>query len=103
MTPQNQTIPEPPRCPACGSGNIAPVRKNYDGGLGCLGLILFGWWGLLLGLLGGDQIEMYCQNCGFRWMPQGRGCFSGCFQVIAAIITAGIIIFLVMLILAVLL
>ncbi len=103
MPQPNQTIPEPPRCPACGSCNVVPVRKNYDGGLGCLGLILFGWWGLLLGLLGGDQIEMYCQNCGSRWMPQGRGCFAGWFQVVAAIVTAAIVIFLVMLLLAALL
>ena len=38
-------------CPYCASSQISPVRKNYDGGLGCLGLILFGWWGLLLGLV----------------------------------------------------
>ena len=29
-------------CPYCASDQISPVRKNYDGGLGCLGLILFG-------------------------------------------------------------
>ena len=73
-------------CPNCGSHLVVPVRKNYDGGLGCLGLILFGWWGLLLGLLGGGDIEMYCQHCGARWSPQGRGC--GCLGVIiSALIT----------------
>ena len=90
----------PVRCPFCGGVRVAAVRKNYDGGLGCLGLILFGWMGLLLGLLGGNDIEMYCQDCGHRWDPRGRGCFSGCFTVAAAILAAMAVIFLVMLILA---
>ena len=80
--------PPPVHCPACGGSRVGPVRKNFDGGLGCLGLILFGWMGLLLGLLGGSDIEMYCQNCGHRWDPQGRGCFSGCFTLAAVIIAA---------------
>ena len=67
-------------CPQCGSTQIAPVRKNYDMGCGCLGLLLFGWIGLLLGLLGGGDVEMVCANCGARWEP-GRhkdGASSGC-------------------------
>ena len=70
--------PQAPRCPSCGSEQVTPVRKDYDGGLGCLGLLLFGWWGLLLGLLGGNDIEMYCIKCGYRWSPGGKGCLSGC-------------------------
>lgn len=58
------------RCPQCGSTQIAPVRKDYDMGCGCLGLILFGWIGLLLGLLGGGNVEMVCANCGARWEPR---------------------------------
>ena len=54
------------RCPQCGSTQIAPVRKDYDMGCGCLGLILFGWIGLLLGLLGGGNVDMVCANCGGR-------------------------------------
>ncbi len=81
-------------CPNCGSRLVVPVRKNYDGGLGCLGLILFGWWGLLLGLLGGGDIEMYCQHCGARWTPQGRGC--GCLGTIISAVFA-LFIFLVIL------
>ena len=57
------------RCPECGSSQIAPVRKNYDMGCGCLGLLLFGWIGLLLGLLGAGDVEMVCANCGARWEP----------------------------------
>ena len=86
----NQTHPEseipPVQCPVCSSRQVAPVRKNFDGGLGCLGLILFGWVGLLLGLLGGSDIEMYCQNCGYRWSPQGRGCFPACGTIAAVIL-----------------
>ncbi len=57
------------RCPQCGSTQFSPVRKNYDMGCGCLGLVLFGWIGLLLGLLGGGDVEMVCANCGARWEP----------------------------------
>ena len=88
-------------CPNCGSHLVVPVRKNYDGGLGCLGLILFGWWGLLLGLLGGGDIEMYCQHCGARWSPQGRGC--GCIgALVSALITFIVIGVIIQLIIAVL-
>ena len=75
-------------CPQCGSTQIAPVRKNYDMGCGCLGLLLFGWIGLLLGLLGGGDVEMVCANCGARWEP-GRhkdGASSGCLPSLLLII-----------------
>ena len=86
-------------CPYCASDQISPVRKNYDGGLGCLGLLLFGWWGLLLGLLGGGDVEMVCHNCGARWNPRGPGCFSGCLTVLAAIIAAAAVIVVIILLL----
>ena len=94
---QNISNPPPVCCPVCGSREAVPVRKNYDAGLGCLGLLLFSWWGLLLGLLGGNDIEMYCQNCGYRWRPQGRGCLAGCLDVAAAIVAALMILFLILL------
>ena len=85
-------------CPNCGSRLVVPVRKNYDGGLGCLGLILFGWWGLLLGLLGGGEIEMFCSHCGHRWSPgsSGCGCLAGCIALIVSliIVVAAIVLFL---------
>ena len=92
-------------CPYCASSQISPVRKNYDGGLGCLGLILFGWWGLLLGLLGGGDVEMVCHNCGARWTPGRSGCISGflsgCISAVFAIIVVfGVIALAVFLILA---
>lgn len=90
-------------CPYCASSQISPVRKNYDGGLGCLGLILFGWWGLLLGLLGGGDIEMVCHNCGSRWTPGRSGCISGCLSsILAAIVLTGIAAAILFLILALL-
>jgi len=45
------------------------VRRDFDPGCGCLGLLLFGWIGLLLGLLGGGDAELVCRNCGARWRP----------------------------------
>ena len=58
-------------CPSCGSTQISAVRKNYDPGCGWLGLLLFGWVGLLLGLLGANDVEMVCNQCGARW-PAGK-------------------------------
>ena len=75
MSEQNNNKNKPVCCPYCASTQVAPVERSYDGGLGCLGLILFGWWGLLLGLLGGGT-DMYCMNCGRRWNPRSKGC--GC-------------------------
>ena len=57
-------------CPNCGSTQITAVRRTYSPGCGCLGLLLFGWWGLLLGLLGVDDVELVCAKCGTRW-PAG--------------------------------
>lgn len=64
------------RCPRCGSPDLDAVRRGFDPGCGCLGMLLWGWWGLLLGLLGAGDIEIVCRNCGCRWRPGsgGRGC-----------------------------
>lgn len=81
-------------CPNCGSTDLSVCNGSYSPGCGCLGLLLFGWWGLLLGLLGLDNKELICKHCGSRW-PIGRpnqarrgGC--GCLTIllIAIIITA---------------
>ena len=96
MEPQETKSSDRVLCPYCASSQISPVRKNYDGGLGCLGLILFGWWGLLLGLLGGGDVEMVCHNCGARWTPGKSGCISGflsgcCSAVFAVIVLIGVL------------
>ena len=86
-------------CPYCASSQISPVRKNYDGGLGCLGLILFGWRGLLLGLLGGGDIEMVCHNCGARWTPGRSGCISGLlFGCVSAVFAVIVVVFVILLV-----
>ncbi len=59
------------RCPNCGSDQLRMMNKAYDPGCGCIGLLLFGWWGLLLGLLGMGDYEMVCRHCGSRW-PVGK-------------------------------
>ena len=61
------------RCPKCGSPDVEAVRKLFDPGCGCLGMLLLGWYGLLLGLLGANDIEIVCRNCGYRWTPGPRG------------------------------
>ncbi len=61
------------RCPKCGSTDLDTVRKVFDPGCGCIGLLLFGWIGLLLGLLGANDVEVVCRNCGARWSPGHRG------------------------------
>ena len=90
MSEQNNNKIKPVCCPYCASTQVAPVERRYDGGLGCLGLILFGWWGLLLGLLGGGDVEMVCHNCGARWTPGRSGCISGllsgCISAVFAVI-----------------
>lgn len=60
-------------CPKCGSTDLDTVRKVFDPGCGCLGLLLFGWYGLLLGLLGANDVEVVCRNCGCRWSPGRHG------------------------------
>ena len=82
MAEQNQNK-KPVCCPYCASTQVAPVERSYDGGLGCVGLILFGGWGLLLGLLGGGT-DMYCMNCGRRWNPRAKA--GGCVTLIFILI-----------------
>jgi len=74
---------EPPVCcPVCGSTQITAMRRVYDPGCGCLGLLLFSWIGLLLGFLNGNRVDMVCSRCGHTWEPgkpdRGRPLLSGC-------------------------
>lgn len=58
-------------CPVCGSTDLILTNGTYSCGCGCLGLLLFGWIGLLLGLLGLGNYELVCKHCGSRW-PVGK-------------------------------
>jgi len=72
--PQREDMPGeegPLRCPLCGGTHIRAVSRIYNPGCGCLGLLLFSWVGLLLGLLGAGGVDMVCADCGARW-PAGR-------------------------------
>ena len=57
------------RCPDCGCTRLSATRRGYDPSFGCLGLMLFSWVGLLLGLLEADRITLVCGRCGKRWSP----------------------------------
>ena len=59
------------RCPVCNSTDLVLTNGSYSCGCGCLGLLLFGWIGLLLGLLGLGNYELVCKHCGCRW-PVGK-------------------------------
>ncbi|MFA6716670.1 MAG: hypothetical protein WC082_08125 [Victivallales bacterium] len=56
------------RCPVCQCKEYTTERHVFSGGWGCLGFLLFGWIGLLLGLLGIDTY-IVCLNCGHKWKP----------------------------------
>ncbi len=80
--PEDTGRPPSVRCPVCGSTQLDTVQKTYDPGCGCLGLLFFSWAGLLLGFLGGGDMEVVCRNCGAHW-PAGkpwrarnRGCLT---------------------------
>ena len=78
-------------CPDCGSTDLVLTNGSYSTGCGCLGLLLFGWIGLLLGLLGLGNYELVCKHCGCRW-PVGkphqanRGTGCGCLFILLIII-----------------
>ena len=69
-------------CPHCGNKNIqvttetnvSTTGKNYSGGKGCLGFLMFGPLGLLCGSCGGGQkttststTYWVCPNCGHKF------------------------------------
>ncbi len=59
------------RCPLCQSREYTVEQEVFNPGCGCLGALIFGWWGLLLGLLGRDTY-IVCLNCGHKWRPGRR-------------------------------
>ena len=68
-------------CPVCGSTDLVLTNGSYSTGCGCIGLLLFGWIGLLLGLLGLGNYELVCKHCGSRWpvgKPHKASSGSGC-------------------------
>ena len=76
-------------CPVCGSTEISAFRRTYSPGCGCLGLLLFGWWGLLMGLLGTNRVDLVCRSCGAVWQAGRPGSVrrrSGCGTVIVLLL-----------------
>lgn len=59
------------RCPICNSNEYTTEQEVFNPGCGCLGALLFGWWGLLLGLLG-NNTNIVCLNCGHKWKPGSK-------------------------------
>ena len=85
-------------CPVCNSTDLVLTNGTYSTGCGCLGLLLFGWIGLLLGLLGLGNYELVCKHCGSRWpvgkphQAERRGSGIGCLilLIIIAILVAAL-------------
>ena len=74
-------------CPKCGSYRFTVVRKGYRPGLGCLGVLLFNWIGLLLGVLGSDDLDRVCLDCGHREpLTRTAGCGSCCLFFVLVIV-----------------
>ncbi len=74
-------------CPRCGSHHVMVYvgRTGYSPGCGCLGLLLFGWLGLLLGLLGmHDKVTLVCSDCGYSETVHEKS--TGCCGVIVLIL-----------------
>ncbi len=89
---EKENSPEP-HCPICGSSSISAVRKGYDPGCGCLGLLLFSWLGLLLGLIGAGEIDHVCNNCGATWPAERRNPGSGCSLLLWLLILSALLCF----------
>ena len=81
--PQNHAV-----CPNCGSPDISAVRRTYSPGCGCLGLLIFGWIGLLMGLLGAGKVDLVCRNCGSQWEAGNPSSCrrSGCLSILILVV-----------------
>lgn len=85
--PQNEsTSSEDIQCPKCGSHNCeiqlqqttTSKGNSYNAGMGCLGFLLTGPFGLLCGLCGAGntvttthQSMCFCKHCGHQFLPKG--------------------------------
>lgn len=59
--------PEQIKCPSCGSNQITAGQRGFGTGNAVAGGILFGWVGLLGGLIGSNQVIVTCLKCGRQW------------------------------------
>ena len=74
------------RCPICGSENIVEIdyqktnteHNKYDDTMGCLGFMIYGWVGLLLGLNNSSRtyttkrIGYKCKECGSKLKKRNK-------------------------------
>jgi len=61
------------KCPRCGGLNIACGQRGFGIGRALATGVVFGpAVGLLAGMAGRKQVELQCQQCGTRWVPNGR-------------------------------
>ncbi|WP_159467781.1 hypothetical protein [Dyadobacter sp. 3J3] len=63
-------MPDPIKCPKCSSTQISSQQKGYSTGKAAAGVILTGGVGLLAGLHGSSDINVFCLNCGNKWNPK---------------------------------
>lgn len=71
------------RCSSCGSNCVVVNSRKYNPVTGCLGFLIFSWWGLLLGLFFND-LQISCKNCGHSELleTQSSSC-CGCLIILA--------------------
>jgi tellurium resistance protein TerD len=63
MTEDNQIL----ICPRCGSDQLEESKKGFDEGLGTLGMLVLGPFGLMAGEIDAEKVVVTCLNCGSRF------------------------------------
>ena len=57
------------RCPRCGSIAVESEKQGYNFDYGCLGYIIFGFWGWVFGMMRDKgKVKHVCHRCGHSWM-----------------------------------
>jgi hypothetical protein len=57
------------KCPRCGSMDFSFGQKGFGLGKAAAGAILLGPIGLVGGLIGRKDVELFCTSCNNKWKP----------------------------------
>lgn len=63
-----QPLPGINCCPRCRSDRISTQRKGFSWGWAIAGFFLIPGFGILLGLIGRNNLHCRCQLCGHKWI-----------------------------------